>query len=505
MQVASDMIAALNEIESRFPVQEWRARDIDLWPSYRIRLFGAAIDSALLSEQKSITRWEKARRLIWRVNRTLMRVPLARLRDMSGNAHVQAGTQAILFSDGMSFTRLGDTWFDRIMDPLAEAYGAKNEAVLKLTLLSEAHVPRWMPSVFVQPALDRVKFLAPYLEKPALELPAFEEVVTFARTRFGADVPSRDWLARQSARLDGLANWFGRIMARTGARHGFVNTWYSLEGMAFVLAARRAGIVSIDMQHGMQGPHHVAYASWLGAPGAGYTTMPREFWVWTDEAAETINRWSGQTSTHRAHVSGNPWFDTWRNDGNDLVLRYLAAARSLRNPAGRCHVLVTLSWGINQEETDKIIRAAKQSGPDIIWWWRLHPVEAHRRAEFAAMLAREGLDGSQVGIVTDLPLYAVIRAADVTVAHSSTSIQEAADFGVPSVVTSDYGADLHAGLICAGIVVQATSDVAIAQAVNDLARKVGTFQQATLESSRMELHMDRLKAAAVSSEKGRHR
>ncbi len=492
MKTSSEMISALNDIEAQFPVQKWRAGDIDLWPSYRIRLFGAAIDAALLSDHDNITPWQKLSSIIKRAHRTLVRVPLARLRDQPANMRVQTGTDAILFSDGVSFVHLGGTWFDRIMDPLAEAYATKKCAVLKLTPMSEVHVPRSKPSLFVQPAIDRVKFLASFRKIPDLDLPEFDDVLSFARARFDAEVPSRAWLARQTARLDGLADWFGRLITRTQAKHVFANTWYSLESMALVQAARRAGIPSIDIQHGMQGPNHVAYAGWLGIPAAGYSTVPSEFWVWNEDAAATINRWSCQAATHQAHVVGNPWFDAWRNDGNAVIARYIAEARALRNPAARCHVLVTLSWGINQEETDKIIRAAKLCDRDITWWWRLHPVEAHRRKEFATMLAREGLDNSLVSAVTDVPLYAIMHAADITVAHSSTSIQEAADFGVPSVVTSDYGADLHVGLIRDGFVLHAITDEAIARAVNDLAGRAKKSQHATFIPNQLEHHIARM-------------
>ncbi len=492
MKTSSEMISALNNIEAQFPVQKWRTGDIDLWPSYRIRLFGAAIDAALLSEHDNITRLEKLSRILKRAHRTLVRVPLARLRDQPANARVQPGTDALLFSDGVSFVHLGGKWFDRIMDPLAEVYASKKCSSLKLTPLSEVHIPRSKPSIFVQPALDRVKFLAPYRKTPDLELPGFDDVISFARAHFVADVPSRAWLARQAARLDSLADWFGRLLTRSQTKHVFVNTWYSLENMALVQAARRAGIPSIDIQHGMQGPHHVAYAGWLGVPAAGYSTVPNEFWVWNEEAAATINSWSCQAATHKAHVIGNPWFDAWRNEGNAVIARYIAEARALRNPTARCHVLVTLSWGINQEETDKIIRAAKLSDRDITWWWRLHPVEAHRRKEFAAMLAREGLDSSLVSAATDMPLYAIMHAADITVAHSSTSIQEAADFGVPSVVTSDYGADLHVGLIHDGIVLHAVTDEAIARAVNDLAGRAEKFPHATFIPNQLERHIARM-------------
>jgi predicted glycosyltransferase len=96
-------------------------------------------------------------------------------------------------------------------------------------------------------------------------------------------------------------------------------------------------------------------------------------------------------------------------------------------------------------------------------------VEASKRAQFVARLQQQGLDGGQVSVTTDLPLFAVVQSADVVVAHSSTVIQEAAQFGVPSVVTSDYGAEFHADLVRKGQALKATTPTTIAQAVQSLA------------------------------------
>jgi hypothetical protein len=121
---------------------------------------------------------------------------------------------------------------------------------------------------------------------------------------------------------------------------------------------------------------------------------------------------------------------------------------------------------VAEEETDKIIEAAKVCGPSVGWWWRLHPSQVSRRADFARRLERHGLDGGKVAAATDLPLYALLCAADVVIAHSSTVIQEAADLGVRAIVTSDYGAALHAELVQRGVALCAIDVDAIVDAVH---------------------------------------
>lgn len=468
MRTSSEILDAINALEQSFPIASWRAGDIDLWPSYRFRLYGNAIDGLLLP-QAPPSSIERLRRLTERAARALWRVPLAAWQDRSANAKLRGDTAAVFLSDGVSFMRLNDTWFDRVVDPVMQALDTRGLHGLKLTPRAEAHVPRLRPSCFVQPAIDRIKLLATR-QRPLLHVPQFDAFEKAALGRFGPLTPSREWLQVQAARLDALARWFGTWLAKSGAKHAFVNTFYSLEGQAFVQAARRLGVRSIDLQHGMQGPHHAAYARWPVVPAGGYSTLPDEFWVWGEEEADAIDGWSRSVAKHRPRITGNYWLQRWRDDTDPLIAACVAAAQALRAPA-TAQVLVCLSWGLADEETDKLLEAAKLCDSSVAWWWRLHPVESGRRAEFAARLHLHGLDGSLVGTITDLPLYALVRSADMTASHSSTVILEAAELGIPSVVTSDYGAELHAELVQSGMALRATDARTIADAVNTLASR----------------------------------
>lgn len=489
MKTSSEIIDAINALERQFPVAEWCCGDVHLWPSYRLRLYGNAIERMLLT-QSPPQALGRMGRLADRAARALWRVPLAAWRDRKANADWRADAAAVFFSDGMSFTPLDGQWFDRIVDPVMQAMGRRGLHSLKLTPLAEAHVPRQRPSRFVQLAIDRIKLLASR-GRPELRTPQWEAFAQAAETAFGTPVPSREWLQVQAARLEALARWFSARLQTSGARFAFVNTYYSLEGQAFVQAARRLGLSTIDLQHGMQGEHHAAYARWLRVPESGYSTLPDEFWVWSEEEAQAIERWSAELGTHHARITGNPWLERWADDSDPLIAACLAQATSLRRP-GQRQVLACLSWGLADEETDKLIQAARLCGPGVAWWWRLHPVETGKRAQFAARLQQQGLDGSQVGATTDLPLYALVRSADVTVAHSSTVIQEAAKLGTPSVVTSEFGADSHAHLVQTGQAYKAINPATIAHAVQSLAGHDRAIPQLVRPTDKLQSAVDEI-------------
>jgi hypothetical protein len=500
MKSSSDVFDAINSLERRFPVRAWRSGDIDLWPTYRIRLHGNAMDRILLNDAVKLPAL-RLREIATRISRALCRVPYATLRDWRRNAPVRRGTTAVFLSDGISFVQLGDTWFDRVIDPVMQALEARDQHGLKLTPLSEVHIPRYMPSRFIQLAVDRIKVSATY-GRAEMETPEFEKVHKAAREFFDI-APSQSWLQIQAARLHALAKWFGRVFERSGATHAFVNTYYSLEGLAFVQAARRLGLLSVDLQHGIQGPHHVAYARWLSPPACGYSTLPDEFWVWGAEEASAIDAWRSSCTTHVPRISGNFWLQRWRDESDPLVARYLKQARGLRG--SQPQALVCVAWGVPDEETVKLIEAAKLCGPSIAWWWRLHPVLARQSGEFARRLERHGLDGSQVRQATDLPLFALLRAADLTLTYSSTVIREAAELGVPSVVTSDYGAEMHSGLVGRGVVLHANDVSAIAAATKSLAaRKRSASEPETVDRQSLQALVDTTFSAPLPSARGQN-
>jgi hypothetical protein len=488
VKTSAQVFDAINALELRFPVSRWRSGDIDLWPTFRFRLFGNALSKMLLNTDAGAPAGAGA--LLRRASRALLRVPCAAVRDWKHNARVQAGSVAVFFSDGVSFVRLGNAWLDRVMDPVILSLEQRGVRTLKLTPLAEAHVPRLIPSRFVQPSIDRIKLTAS--PRTDLEVPEFDGFLTAARQSFGDAVPALRWLSMQAGRMHALARWFDRTLSRTGPSHAFVNTYYSLEGLAFVQAARRLGIRSVDMQHGIQGQHHIAYARWLSVPEQGYSNLPDEFWVWGSAEASVIQAWQPARAVHVPSVTGNFWLRRWVDGRDPLIARYIHEARALRDSRpGLTQVLVSLSWGVPDEETTKLLEAASACGPKFNWWWRLHPFHASRSHEFARRLERHGLDGSQVAVATELPLYALLRAAQVHVAHSSTVIQEAAALGVPSVVTSDYGAEVHEGLIRSGVALHALDPVAIAAAVQELARRPPVVQPGAIDEVDLECLLDR--------------
>ena len=221
------------------------------------------------------------------------------------------------------------------------------------------------------------------------------------------------------------AGVFEKMFRKMGTKAVFLDCWYTWESFAATLAARRAGVLSIELQHGVQGLHMSGYAGWRES----YELMPELFWVWGQQASEALRQ--RNAFDIRTVVGGNCWLNAWRNnEWSNAFSQEIARAKALRGGQSLV-VLVTLQPGVDEEP---VLDAIKRSPRDWHWLVRIHRRE-RTTDRYAALAAR--LEGIHPHVLIDeptgLPLYALIGAIDVHVTGASTCALEALAFGKPTV------------------------------------------------------------------------
>ena len=499
---SSDLMAALAHLESNFGVGAWQVAGIPLWPLLRIRWFFAewARHYAASSEQTTRRGMAVLVKGILNGARAAARV---RHEDAPGNDRLATPRDLVFLSDGLSFARLGERWAERFCDPLIAGAARRGLTSVLWTPLHYYHHPRLTPSVLLQSAIDRANLTGALRGRFAprdVQLPDHRGALDWLAARgFGTAALQTAKILSDGGRLLSVAAAYRHRLAGTRPRLAFVVSYYSLEGMAFVHACRELGVPVVDLQHGVQGEFHPAYAAWpKPEEGRGHTLLPDHFWVWSDWERNVIEGWSAGTE-HSAVVGGNPWLDVWQpGSAWSGVAPALAAARRMRERAGgRAVVLVTLQFGLApREQLEPLCRLMAEAGDRIGLWVRLHPAMLERREEVRARLdvgIRFELDAC-----TDLPLHALLPAVDVHMTHSSSAVIEAAQFGVPSVLTASYGAELFAPLLGAGSAVLETGDAA--QLASTLMRLVDSRRNtaAAMDSQRGATTLDALLSEAPS-------
>lgn len=492
---ATDSRAVLNQViglEARFPVDQWKVDGLHVWPLLRQRLYIALAHQFLGTGLRGAGQRTNGERVL-DAARSVGRLVRARLRDGREAASAGDAQQAVLLSDGVSFARIGEQWFDTIMDPVVAALAAEGRQSLLLTPMTRAPAPRYFPSMLVQAHLDATKARATAilkLRRPAVtEVEGLENMLAELRQdNPGAELPHSGWLFGQVGRVLAMAQYFERLIRRTSSRIALVNTYYSAEGMAFVLAARRAGCVAIDVQHGSQ-LVHPAYGRWTRIPPAGFELLPHRFWCWSDQEIAIINRGPGATSAHRALNVGNLWAAFLANRENETVRDLAAQLNAAKARAGVAdHLLLTLSWGLADSEMEKLISAVRL-GAGVHWWLRLHPTQVARREEFRARFADLGIANVEIDLATDLPLPLLLAEMDVNVTPDSSTVLNAIAAGIPSVITTANGALVFAEQIARGQARFADDPAEIVTTALNLARSgrlVGSAAAGASVGSRLE-------------------
>lgn len=472
-------MALINEAEERFPVDRWTWNDIHVWPYVRVRLnFDllrfSQVQGVVPQNDGPVSRVTRhARNAVRGITRQLY----AKWQD-SGKSDRLRRADVLFLSDGISFVQEEGKWLERFCEPIAEQLRRDNVSTLLLTPLHYYHTPRNAPSVYIQSSLDTALASGLFkarmgLVKTNWSLERYDELSQWLGQRTGgAPLCGRKWLARSMTIVDAITRRFLRLMRQVRPRLVMQVSYYSTIGMACNIACRQFGVPTFDIQHGVQGDLHVAYGRWNKVPETGYAMLPRYFWCWSEYEVESIQRWADAFDQyHQALVGGNPYLTMWR-DGSSPVVKESDLRLSHLVHDKRRQILVTLQFGFGTErELGGLLEAIRQTTKAYDWWVRFHPaMTSDERMGAAGLFIEAGLSGERFEVSSKLPLYALLRHMHVHITHSSSTVIEAAQFGIPSIIVNTFGAELFPAYIKSGVACVATQAREIIEALRRLER-----------------------------------
>lgn len=458
--ISSEMMAAIKRFESRNEVVNLSIMGIAIWPLLRVRWFFSEWSRLYTKNQRKDV--SKCRHSFKK-----LRSLIPKLMDFRLIAPIQCErhhkSDILFFSDGISFVRVGDKWWDRFCDPIA--LQAQSMGLIS-AFWSPNYVYRsikagevWIAQPFIvfysliSELISRISKAQNGVKEILLGLAEGAKLYGYAPSQF----LERKALA-DAYRVNFLERVYRRRLNQVRPSLAFIVSFYSLEGMSFVLACKNLGIPVVDIQHGVQGSLHPAYAGWedsMQCSGA-IRLLPDCFWVWSSVESAVIKQWS-EKSRHKVYVGGDPWRDLWidpmkmTSEMNELVRR---GNNLLQKAQGKRVVLVTLQYGLNLgEQLSPIKRLIELAGDDYKFWIRLHPMMLDLQEEVSKILRSKDIELDEV---TCLPLPVVLPLSDMHVTHSSSVVIEASDFGIPSVISSRYGAEFFPEQLLSGMALEAS-------------------------------------------------
>src|SRR4029078_7943061 len=115
---AAEYMDLLNRLEQRHPAADWSAENIHLWPLIRISLASQLVYAGETTARRS-DRHPVLERL-----RDRWAHATARLKDHFANA-VEGAADILFLAYTMDRTKVGDSYENRLVDPLVSAFAAR--------------------------------------------------------------------------------------------------------------------------------------------------------------------------------------------------------------------------------------------------------------------------------------------------------------------------------------------------------------------------------------------
>ncbi|WP_341714988.1 hypothetical protein [Limnobacter sp.] len=466
---SSDLMTILVEMEADANVWSISINRIQMWPWLRIRWF--------------FSEWERyytrsstpSRNTLGRLKTILSRTwnhlsPALTMRALAparcdGLEHADI----VFLSDGISFAKLGNLYYEKFCDPLIEE---ANRIDLKSTIWTTVDLPfkNTKSAIYsLNAKIKAVNILGLVISKLILKSKSVKFMhaeinknLTYSQLHHGIPLSKA---YSDATRLKLIRQLFRARLQIVNPQVAFVVSYYNLEGIGFILACKSLGIPVVDIQHGVQGNLHPAYGGFKlpKLKNRQIDLLPNYFWVWSQTEKQNIDRWAANSS-HRAYVGGNPWITFWKNENHtdESVRNTKQKVNALvKSASGKPVVLVTLQYGLDYtQQLDQIKQLLIHTSNEYKFWIRLHPLMLTRHAEIATFIDFSSLELHQT---TDLPLPALLTYCNVHVTHSSSTVIEAAAYNVPSIITSPFGTELFEEFITQRIAFDASAGLEVVQ------------------------------------------
>jgi hypothetical protein len=444
-------LTLVDEIERNFPVASWKGGDVEIWPLARMQLYldmywanvgGAEVASHPLPL-----------RIIERLATPLTNLWKSR-RDLAHCVVRPKPAYAVVLGDGVSLDRVEDGWQDRYGEPLIAALEKRGLGTFLMQSGDLSSLP-WHRATFAANVIAARGSLTGFAATLPVDLPDHELVLQFlARNGERASSLSRDSLARRASSVFATAAAFERVLRIVKPTLAFVVTYYADLGPAFLLACRRQGIMSVDLQHCPQDGAHKAYG-WSTLPDKGYATLPAVFWNWTEKDAAYIRSWAGKLASpwHRSLHGGHTQLTSFLNDGDPETKAWDAKFNAIgRSATYEREILVALQpVGGYRAQWDALAAQIEAAPAEWRWWIRRHPSSrAYQDAEYRRLVSLR-MPNVIVDQALSLPLPALLRRISVLVSRFSGASAEAAAFGVPALFLSDEAYGQFSDLIERGL------------------------------------------------------
>lgn len=479
-----DTLNFIYNIEEELAVDTWQYAGLKIWPLIRRK-----IEQQLFFVSEGHLKNKNAKLLSRIVNNTKKISCYMNTKniDIENNAEFVKEQCGAVFCSTSSARRaiVKGFYYDIFCDPFIEQL--KNAGipsfVLEREYEGEVKTPRFNKSKYINGEilvyiLQRSYKSASYLLQ-GWQLPKNEKKELISRLMaVGIDAEKvLKEIPYNVLLIELVADYYKSILIQIKPVIAFVVVYAGILSTPFVLACRRLNIPVVDIQHSVQ--FYADYADFLKVPEQGYELLPNFFWCW--EEKEIVFKYINgrDRGVHRTIHGGNLWLEKWKKRENppDWILDYDRKFAIWGD--GKFNILYTLQPEVSMPQY--LIDAIKSCSPNWLWWIRLHP-RMKKDDEISQKILFE-LQGKNVIFeeATDLPLLSLLRNMDVHITRFSSTVLEAEQMNVPSIIIDETGALIFKQQVAAGVAIVALNYEDIFIILNKLSKKgINTKQSENL-------------------------
>lgn len=478
-----EIIESFSSYEKEQPVETYLCYDWNIWPLMRSLLLHEVTfksSGVFRFGEKRVVQLLKQSRLVWRFEK-LGKALLSKFYykinknvDLCNRQnHIDPCSDIVILTSSVFRQQVGECLHEKHSDALVELLHLKGLKTLTWESGKECS-PRCCPSALISSFLSS-ELLKSEQVKPLPRPLWFENYEIFSSSLLGRTVSWAE-VEAQVQHTQRCSLIFEKWLKINAAKLVIVVCWYKYETMAATLAARRLGLITADLQHGLQGSSHMAYSGWVNNSLRVYEVVPDVFMSWGKESAQRVmldNQAFRSQST--SIVTGNLWLNKWR-DGNlkNYDYREDNLKRLLKNKTKV--ILITLQ---NRFCCEKFVIDAMLNSPDD-WFWlvRFHPSTLPReRNIIKKMLSVISKTKYEYLITSSLSLYSVFQFVHIHLTGYSTTALEALSFGIPTITLTRVGADFFKDFIELGVMQYASG-------ASELLNKIILCEKISVETCR---------------------
>ncbi|MBX7051162.1 MAG: hypothetical protein K1X54_03910 [Flavobacteriales bacterium] len=422
------------KIEAKYPVETWKINDVHIWPVLRTRIYielavedlNARFDKNTIEEGRKEAQESGQKR-----RPTRLHLLLDYLHYLWFLIKPLKKSKGIFVTPGSYNDVFQGKYYHKFFDPIRlKSKDYTNSYIIEIgkspshQLRNTFHITDFDFLHRIHERQIRKKLLVTQLEKYD-EFCAEVSTVTSLVNRF----PKRAMIEAYYT-IKKYEAFFDLFIRKTKAKEAFSLCYYLDSYVVFGmnLAAHKLDISSTDIQHGGQGPIHLAYCKYKRLPDSGrYEVMPKYFWCWDAYSVAEIEKWSTDPkSKHKAFVGGHPWLQFIKEQLNNQAKNELAVLHTLQ-PLGE---LIP----------ESMIQTILATGKDVKWILRLHPRTKSRKGELEEVIHQNHLEEYiHPATFSTISLPESLALSRVHLSRWSGSIIEASIMGIPNIILDPIG------------------------------------------------------------------